>query len=106
MATKYKIKRDDVVVVTAGKHKGKTGRVLKVLREKGRIVVERVNLVKRHVKPQADRPGGVLEKEASLHISNVALWNQQEGRPMRVGWKVLDDGRKVRFDKKSGAVID
>jgi large subunit ribosomal protein L24 len=106
MATKYKIKRDDVVVVTTGKHKGKTGRVLKVLREKGRIVVERVNLVKRHVKPQADRPGGVLEKEASLHISNVALWNQQEGRPMRVGWKVLDDGRKVRFDKKSGAVID
>lgn len=106
MATKYKIKRDDVVVVTAGKHKGKTGRVLRVLREKGRIVVERVNLVKRHVKPQADRPGGVLEKEASLHISNVALWNQQEGRPMRVGWKVLDDGRKVRFDKKSGAVID
>lgn len=106
MAAKYKIKRDDVVVVTAGKHKGKTGRVLKVLKDKGRIVVERVNMVKRHVKPQADRPGGILEKEAPLHISNVALWNQQEGRAMRVGWKVLEDGRKVRFDKKSGAVID
>lgn len=106
MAAKFKIKRDDVVVVTAGKHKGKTGRVLKVLRDKDRVLVERVNMVKRHVKPQADRPGGILEKEAPLHISNVALWNQQEGRAMRVGWKVLDDGRKVRFDKKSGAVID
>lgn len=103
---KFKIKRDDVVVVTAGKHKGKTGRVLQVLREKERVLVERVNLVKRNVRPTADRPGGVVEKEASLHISNVALWNQSEGRAIKVGWKIQDDGQKVRFDKKSGAVID
>ena len=65
-----------------------------------------MNLVKRQVKAQGERAGGTVEKEAPLHISNVALWNQQEGRPMRVGWKVLEDGRKVRFDKKTGTVID
>ncbi|MCK6505438.1 50S ribosomal protein L24 [Myxococcota bacterium] len=101
-----KIKRDDVVVVTAGKNKGRTGRVLRVLPEDGRVVVERVNLVKRQVKPQGDRPGGTIEKEASLHISNVALWNSQESRPVKVGFKTLEDGRKVRVDKKTGAIID
>lgn len=101
-----KIKRDDTVVVVAGKHKGRTGRVLRVLPDKGRVVVERVNLVKRQVKPQGDRPGGTIEKEASLHISNVALWNQDEQRRVKVGFKMLDDGRKVRIDKKSGATID
>lgn len=103
---KFKIKRDDTVVVVAGKHKGKTGRVLRVLRERERIVVERINMVKRHVRPQGDRPGGIVEKEAPIHISNVALWNAAEGRAMRVGWKVLDDGRKVRFDKKTGAIVE
>ncbi|RME20141.1 MAG: 50S ribosomal protein L24 [Deltaproteobacteria bacterium] len=101
-----KIKRDDVVVVTAGKNKGQTGRVLRVLTAKNRVVVERVNLVKRHVKPQGDRPGGTIEKEAPIHISNVALWNAAEGRPMKVGFKFLDDGRKVRFDRKTGEIID
>lgn len=103
---KFKIKRDDTVVVVAGKHKGKTGRVLRVLRERERVVVERINMVKRHVRPQGDRPGGIVEKEAPLHISNVALWNADEGRAVRVGWKVLDDGRKVRIDKKTGAVVE
>lgn len=103
---KFKIKRDDTVVVVAGKHKGKTGRVLRVLRERERVVVERVNMVKRHVRPQGDRPGGIVEKEAPLHISNVALWNADEGRAVRVGWKVLDDGRKVRIDKKTGAIVE
>lgn len=101
-----KIKRDDTVIVTAGKHKGRTGRVLRVLRETDRILVERVNLVKRQVKPQGDRPGGTIEKEASIHISNVALWNQQEQRRVKVGFKVLDDGRKIRVDKKTGESID
>lgn len=101
-----KIKRDDTVVVTAGKHKGRTGRVLRVLPERQRILVERVNLVKRQVKPQGDRPGTTIEKEASLHISNVALWNAQEGRRVKVGFKVLEDGRKVRVDKKTGEPID
>ncbi len=101
-----KIKRDDVVVVTAGKNKGQTGRVLRVLTAKDRVLVERVNLVKRQVKPQGDRPGGTMEKEAPIHISNVALWNAAEGRPMKVGFKVLDDGRKVRVDRKTGDIID
>jgi len=100
-----KIKRDDVVVVVAGKNKGRTGRVLRVL-PTGRVIVERVNLVKRQVKPQGERPGGTIEKEASLHISNVALWNAHEARPIKVGFKILDDGRKVRVDKKTGDQID
>lgn len=103
---KLKIKRDDTVVITAGKHKGKTGKVLRVLPTVGRVLVERVNLVKRQVKPTAERAGGTVEKEASLHLSNVALWNEEEGRKMRVGWQVGEDGRKVRFDKKTGAAID
>lgn len=103
---KLKIKRNDLVVVVAGKHKGKTGKVLRVLPERGRVVVEKINLVKRHVKPQGDRPGGVLEKEASLHLSNVALWNPTEGRRVKVGFKTLADGTRVRVDRKTGAEID
>lgn len=103
---KFKIKRNDTVIVVAGKHKGSTGKVLSVLRDRDRVIVEKVNLVQRHVKPRGDQPGGTVEKEASIHISNVALYNEGEGRKMRVGWRVLDDGRKVRFDKKTGAVID
>lgn len=101
-----KIKRDDVVVVTAGKNKGRTGRVLRVLTKEQRVLVERVNLVKRQVKPQGDRPGGTVEKEAPIHLSNVALWNAQESRPVKVGFKFLEDGRKVRVDKKTGDIID
>ena len=103
---KFKIKKDDVVVITTGKHKGRTGRVLRVLTEKNRVVVERVNLVKRHVRAQGDRPGGVVEKEAPIHISNVALWNQDESRVVKVGWRFEADGRKVRFDKKTGVAVD
>lgn len=103
---KMKIKRDDTVVVTAGRHKGKIGKVLRVLPDAERVLVEKVNLVKRHVKPQGDRPGGVVEKEASLHLSNVALWNAAEGRAMKVSWKLLTDGTKVRADRKTGVEID
>lgn len=103
---KFKIKRDDVVVVTAGKHKGRTGKVLRVLPDVSRVVVEKVNLVKRHVRPQGDRPGGTVEKEAPLHISNVALLDQESGKGFKVGRKYLDDGRKVRFNRSTGAVID
>ena len=103
---KLKIKRDDMVVVTAGRHKGKTGRVLRVLPDAGRIVVEKVNLVKRHVKPQGDRPGGIVEKEASIHVPNVALWLASEGRKVKVAWKILEDGTKVRADRKTGLEID
>ena len=100
-----KIKRDDTVIVIAGKHKGKTGRVLKVLPEDRRVVVEKVNLVKRQVKPQGDRPGGTMEKEASLHISNVALYDGTAKKRIKVGYKRNDEGRRVRVDRKSGAEI-
>lgn len=103
---KFKIKRDDVVIVTAGKHKGRTGKVLRVLPDVSRVVVEKVNLVKRHVRPQGDRPGGTVEKEAALHISNVALLDQESGKGFKVGRKYLEDGRKVRFNRRTGAVID
>lgn len=103
---KMKIKRDDTVVVTTGRNRGQVGKILRVLPEKGRVVVEKINMVKRHIKPQGQRPGGVVEKEAPIHVSNVALWNATEGRRVKVGWKVLADGTKVRIDRKTGAEID
>ncbi|MEC7984483.1 MAG: 50S ribosomal protein L24 [Myxococcota bacterium] len=103
---KFKLKAGDLVVVTAGKNKKKTGKILKVLRESDRVIVEGLNMVTRQVKPTAERQGGTIKKEASIHISNVALWNADENRPFKIGWKVLEDGRKVRFDKKTNVVID
>ena len=103
---KYKIKKDDTVVVTAGNHKGATGRVLQVLTSENRVLVEKVNLVKRQVKPVGERMGGTLEKEASIHISNVALWNADDSRKMKAAWKINDDGSKLRVDRKTGAPID
>ncbi len=105
----FKIKRDDTVVVLAGKNKGSTGRVLKVLPVKSRVIVEGVNVIKRHVKAQGDTPGRIVEKEASLHISNVALWNTEEGRCIKAAWSyVEEDGKrkKVRIDKTTQARID
>ena len=103
---KFKLKQGDLVVVTAGKNKKKTGKILRILRDSDRVVVEGLNMVTRQVKPTAERQGGTIKKEASIHISNVALWNADEQRPYKVGWKVLEDGRKVRFDKKTDTVID
>lgn len=102
---KFKLKRGDTVVVIAGKDKGKTGRILKVLPEKARVIVEGVNMVKRHQKPVGEQPGQILNKEAALHISNVALWNQSEQRRVKIGFGQSDDGKKVRIDKKTGASI-
>jgi len=102
-----RIRKDDMVVVIAGKDKGSTGRVLKVLPKEERVVVEGVNLVKRHTKPDVAHPqGGVVSKEASLHISNVQLRDPKTGKPTRVGFKVNDKGRKVRVAKGSGVEID
>ena len=103
---KNKIKKDDTVVITAGNHKGATGKVLQVLTDENRVIVEKVNLVKRQVKPAGDRAGGTLEKEASIHISNVALWNADDSRKMKAAWKLNDDGSKLRVDRKTGAPID
>lgn len=103
---KLRIKRNDEVVVITGKDKGKTGRVLRVLPEAGQVVVEGVRRVKRHQRPVGDQPGGILYKEMPIDISNVALWNAAENRRVKVGYRILDDGRKVRVDRKTGNPIE
>src|SRR5271165_524237 len=102
-----KIRKGDRVVVTAGRDKGKTGEVRQVMPGEGRAVVAGVNLVRRHTKPSAQQTeGGILSKEAPIHLSNLALVDPKTGGPTRVGFKVLDDGRKVRVAKRSGDLID
>jgi len=105
---KFKIRKDDKVMVIAGKDKGKVGKVLKILRKKDRVLVEKVNMVKRHTKanPYTQQPGGIVEKEAPIHISNVALMCDACTKPTRVGFKEAADGKKVRFCKKCNEVID
>ncbi len=101
-----KIKKGDTVVVIAGRDKGKKGEVLKVLPKENRAIVKGVNIVKRHQRPSANQAGGIIEKEAPVHISNLAHLDPKDGKPTRVGFRVLDDGRKVRYAKRSGEVID
>ena len=103
---KLKIKKGDRVVVLAGKDKGKKGEVLKVLPQENRVIVNGVNLIKRHQKQSAAQEGGIISKEAPIHVSNLSLEDPKDGSPTRVGYKTLDDGRKVRFAKRSGEVID
>jgi large subunit ribosomal protein L24 len=105
MATKLKIKKGDKVVVLTGRDKGKSGDVLRVLPADERVVVQGVNMIKRHTKPSAGNTGGIVEKEATIHVSNVAHVDPKSNLPTRVGFKVVD-GRKVRFAKRSGEVID
>jgi large subunit ribosomal protein L24 len=101
-----KIRKGDKVVVRTGRDKGKQGAVLSI--DGDRLYVEGVNMVKRHTKPnpQRNQTGGIIEKEASIHISNVALANPATGKPERVGFRTLQDNRKVRFLKKSNEVVD
>jgi len=110
MAVKIKLKKGDRVVVTSGKDKGKRGDVEKVLRgEKPgdhKVVVSGVNIVKRHTRPTQNNPGGIIEREAPIHISNVAIVDPKDDAPSRVGYSFLDDGRKVRFARRSGEIID
>ena len=103
---KLRIKRGDSVVVVAGRSKGVRGDVLKVLPAENRVIVQGVNLVKRHTRPTQVDPGGIVEKEAPIHVSNVALVDPDSGQATRVGYRWLDDGRKVRFAKRSGEIID
>jgi large subunit ribosomal protein L24 len=103
---KLKIKKGDKVVVIAGKDKGKTGEVLKVLPTDARVIVQGVNMVKRHTRPAMGNPGGIVEKEATLHVSNVAHIDPKDQKPTRIGYRVLDDGKKVRYAKRSGEVLD
>lgn len=100
-----KIKKGDDVIVLTGKDKGKHGAVLRTLLTAQRVVVENVNMVKRHTKPAQGRQGGIVEKEAPIHVSNVALLDPKDRKPTKVGYKTVD-GRKLRFARRSGETID
>ena len=102
---KMKIKKGDQVVVMSGDDKGKNGEVVKAMPKEGKVVVQGVNLVKRHTKPSQTTPGGIVTKEAPIHVSNVALVDAKSGKPTKVGYKEVD-GKKVRVARKSGEVID
>jgi large subunit ribosomal protein L24 len=106
MAKKFKIRKGDKVVAIAGKDKGKTGEVLRVLRREDRVLVQGLNMIKRHQRPTQASPGGIVEKEASIHISNVAHIDPKTDQPTRVGYKTVEADRKVRYAKRSGEVID
>ena len=102
---KFHIKKGDTVFVNAGNDKGKTGKVLEVLRDKDRVIVEGINMVSKHTKPNAKQPqGGIVKQEGSIHISNVQLVDPKTGAPTRIGYKI-EDGKKVRIAKKSGEEI-
>ncbi|HEY6734620.1 MAG TPA: 50S ribosomal protein L24 [Roseiarcus sp.] len=101
-----KIKKGDRVIVTTGRDKGKRGEVRQVMPEDGRAIVAGVNLVRRHTRQTAQTEGGIISKESTIHLSNLAILDPKTGKPTRVGFKVLDDGRKVRVAKGSGDLID
>ncbi|MFB0922965.1 MAG: 50S ribosomal protein L24 [Alphaproteobacteria bacterium] len=103
---KMRIKKGDQVVVLTGREKGKSGEILRVDRDRNRVLVQGVNMVKRHERATQTSPGGINQYEAMLHASNVSLIDPDTKKPTRVGYKTLDDGRKVRFAKRSGEVID
>jgi large subunit ribosomal protein L24 len=102
---KLKIKKGDNVVVITGKDKGKSGSVLKVMPAEMRLIVQGINVAKRHTKPRPGQPGGMVEKELSIHISNVAHVDPKDSKPTRVGYKTID-GRKLRYAVRSGEMID
>jgi len=106
MATKMKIKKGDQVIVRTGRDKGKTGEILRLFPKDNRALVQGVNMVKRHAQPSQTAAGGIIEKEAAIHVSNLAIVDPKDSLATRVGYKVLKDGRKVRYAKRSGEVID
>jgi len=103
---KLKIKKDDNVVVISGRDKGKQGKVLRVFPTESRAIVQGVHIARRHTKPRMGDPGGIVEKEATIHISNLAHIDPQTNKPTRIGYRLLNDGRKVRVARRSGEVID
>lgn len=106
-AHKLRIRKEDTVIVITGKDKGKKGRVLRTYPRENRVLVEGVNMVKKHARPSPDNPqGGIVNQEAPIHASNVMLIDPKSGEPTRVGYKVLDNGKKVRIARKSGEPID
>lgn len=103
---KFKIKRNDKVRVITGKNKGQEGSVIKVLKEKDMLLVSGINVVKKHTKPNQMNPGGIVSKELPIHISNVTMICSKTGKSTKVGYKILEDGKKVRFAKETGEIID
>ena len=103
---KFKVKKGDRVIVLTGKDKGKTGEILKMIPEDQRAIVQGVNMVKRHTAPSQAGAGGIVEKESTIHISNLAHVDPEDSNATRVGYKTLEDGRKVRYAKRSGEVVD
>jgi large subunit ribosomal protein L24 len=102
-----RVRKGDTVVVVAGKERGKRGKVLRVIPEKGRVLIERVNMIKKHQRPtQKLRQGGIIEREGPIHLSNVMLVDPQTDKPTRVGVRSLTDGKKARVARKSGEFID
>ncbi len=101
-----RIKKGDRVVVLTGRSRGQTGEVLRVLTKESRAIVQGVNMVKRHTRPSQATSGGILDKESPIHISNLAHVDPKTGEATRIGFKFLEDGRKVRFAKRSGEIID
>ena len=106
MSAKLKIRKGDKVVVITGKDKGKQGEVIRTIPSENRAVVRGVNVAKRHQKQTAAQEGGIVSKELPVHVSNLALRDPKDGKPTRVGFKTLADGKKVRVAKRSGEVID
>ena len=101
-----KIRKGDQVIVTAGRDKGKRGEVRQMIPAESRAIVAGVNLVRRHTKQTAQTEGGIITKESTIHLSNLAILDPKTGKPTRVGFKILDDGRKVRVARRSGDLID
>ena len=108
MSTRVRVKKNDQVLVTAGRDKGKRGRVIEVQTRTSRVVVEGVMMIKKAVKPNRQRgiAGGIVEREAPIHISNVLVLDPSSRKPTRIGYQILQDGRKVRVARKTGAVIE
>jgi len=106
MAPKLKIKKGDRVIVVTGRDKGKIGDVIKVMPSENRVLVQDVNMMKRHQRQTQTEEGGIVSKEAPIEISNIAHIDPKDNKPTRIGYKTLKDGRKVRYAKKSGEVID
>ena len=103
---KFRVKKGDQVTVLTGRDKGKTGEVLRIIPDKARALVQGVNMVKRHQRPSQQSPGGISEFEAPIHISNIAVVDPKEGGATRIGYRRLEDGRKIRFARRSGEDID
>ena len=106
MKVKIKIRKGDKVIVTVGKSKGTVGEVIKVLPNENKAMVRGVNMVKRHTKPSQNSAGGIIEKEAMINISNIAFYDEKKQKASKIGFKILEDGRKVRVSKLTNEVID